>query len=123
MTRKPAFQASPTNPNIKEIQTVPERRPDMPYAPAIRVESPCGLLFISGATPSPLYHKHPHDISEHDHTNRTEDQTGRAMKSVKSILDQEGRTWTDIVKVTKSLTDVRDQDGMVPVLKEYFGTW
>jgi hypothetical protein len=36
----------------------------MPYAPAIRVESPCGLLFISGATPSPLFHKRPHVIDE-----------------------------------------------------------
>src|SRR5437879_497771 len=36
----------------------------MPYAPAIRIESPCGLLFISGATPSPLYHKRPHVIDE-----------------------------------------------------------
>jgi 2-aminomuconate deaminase len=117
MTAKPAYQASPSNPNIKEIQTEPERRPDMPYAPAIRVESPCGLLFISGATPSPLYHKHPHDISEHDHPNRIEDQTRRAMETIKSILDHEGLTWTDIVKVTKYLTDVRDQDGMVKVLK------
>ena len=40
MTRKPSFQASPTNPNIQEIQTEPERRVDMPYAPAMRVESP-----------------------------------------------------------------------------------
>ena len=117
MTSKPAFQVSPTNPNIKEIQTIPERRPDMPYAPAIRVESPCGLLFISGATPSPLYHKHPHDIGEHDHPNRIEDQTRRAMNTIKSILDHEGLTWTDIVKVTKYLTDIRDQDGMV-VLRE-----
>lgn len=123
MTSKPAFQVSPTNSNIKEIQTIPERRPDMPYAPAIRVESPCGLLFISGATPSPLYHKHPHDMSEHDHPNRIEEQTRRAMETIKSILDHEGLTWTDIVKVTKYLTDIRDQDGMVAVLKEYFGSW
>ena len=67
MTKRPAYQASPSNPNIQEIQTEPERRVDMPYAPAMRVESPCGLLFISGATPSPLYHKHPHVIAEHDH--------------------------------------------------------
>jgi 2-aminomuconate deaminase len=33
--RKPAFQASPTNPNIQEIQTEPERRPDMPEAEAV----------------------------------------------------------------------------------------
>jgi 2-aminomuconate deaminase len=45
------------------------------------------------------------------------------METIKSILDHEGLTWTDIVKVTKYLTDVRDQDGMVAVLKEYFGAW
>ena len=123
MTRKPAYQASPSNPNLQEIQTEPERRVDMPYAPAMRVESPCGLLFISGATPSPLYHKHPHVIAEHNHPNGIEDQTRRAMETIKSILDHQGLTWTDIVKVTKYLTDIRDQDGMVAVLKEYFGTW
>src|ERR1700748_3469754 len=90
MTRKPAFHASPTNPNIQEIQTEPERRVDMPYAPAMRVESPCGLLFISGATPSPLYHKHPHVIAEHNHPNGIEDQTRRAMETIKTILEHEG---------------------------------
>ena len=120
---KPAFRISPTNPGLAEIQTVPERQPDMPYAPAIRVKGGGDLLFISGATPSPLYHKHPHVISEHDHPNRIEDQTRRAMETIKVILDHEGFTWTDVVKVTKYLTDIRDQDGMVAVLKEYFGSW
>jgi hypothetical protein len=46
------------NPSLGEIKTVPERKLNMPYAPAIRVEAPGDLLFISGATPSPLYHKH-----------------------------------------------------------------
>jgi enamine deaminase RidA (YjgF/YER057c/UK114 family) len=113
MTRKPAFQASPSNPNIQEIQTEPERRVDMPYAPAMRVESPCGLLFISGATPSPLYHKHPHVIAEHDHPNRIEDQTRRAMETIKTILEHEGLTWTDVVKVTKYLTvDAGEHDDL-----------
>jgi 2-iminobutanoate/2-iminopropanoate deaminase len=123
MTRRSAFATSPSNPDVKEIQTIPERKADMPYAPAIRVESPCGLLFISGATPSPLYHKHPHVLSEHDHPNSIVDQTRRAMETIKTILDHEGLTWTDVVKVTKYLTDIRDQDGMVTVLKEYFGEW
>jgi 2-aminomuconate deaminase len=123
MARKEAFRTSPTNPGLKEIQTIPERHVDMPYAPAIRVESPGDMLFISGATPSPLYHKHPHVLDEHDHPNRIEDQTRRAMETIKTILDHEGLTWTDIVKVTKYLTDIRDQDGMVAVLKEYFGAW
>ena len=123
MARKEAFRTSPTNPGLKEIQTIPERHVDMPYAPAIRGESPGDMLFISGATPSPLYHKHPHVLDEHDHPNRIEDQTRRAMETIKTILDHEGLTWTDIVKVTKYLTDIRDQDGMVAVLKEYFGAW
>ena len=84
---------------------------------------PCGMLFISGATPSPLYHKHPHVLEEHEHPNSIEEQTHRAMKTIQSILDHEGLAWTDIVKVTKYLTDIRDQDGMVKVMKEYFGDW
>ena len=123
MTRKQAFRTSPTNPGLKDIQTIPERHVDMPYAPAIRVESPGDMLFISGATPSPLYHKHPHVLAEHEHPIRIEDQTRRCMETIKTILNHEGLTWTDIVKVTKYLTDIRDQDGMVAVLKEYFGHW
>jgi 2-iminobutanoate/2-iminopropanoate deaminase len=122
-TRKPAFKASPTNPAIEEIQTIPERRKDMPYAPAMRVSAPSDLLFISGATPSPLYHKHPHELHEHNHPVSIKDQTRNAMETIKSILDHQGLTWTDVIKVTKYLTDMRDMDGMVEVLGEYFGDW
>jgi 2-aminomuconate deaminase len=121
--RGPAYRTSPTNPLIGEIQTEPERAVDMPYAPAIRVEAPGDLLFISGATPSPLYHKHPHELHEHDHPVRIEDQTRRAMETIRSILAHQGLTWTDVVKVTKYLTDMRDMDGMVRVMSEYFGAW
>jgi enamine deaminase RidA (YjgF/YER057c/UK114 family) len=44
------------------------------------------------------------------------------METIKTILEHEGLTWTDVVKVTKYLIDIRDQDGMVAVMKEYFGT-
>jgi len=121
--RGPAFQTSPTNPSIGEIQTNPERKKDMPYAPAIRVESPGDMLFISGATPSPLYHKHPHELHEHNHPVSIQAQTRLAMENIKGILDHQGLTWTDVIKVTKYLTDMRDMDGMVEVLKEYFGDW
>ena len=121
--RGPAFRTSPTNPGIGEIHTEPARVKDMPYAPAIRVEAPGDLLFISGATPSPLYHKHPHELHEHNHPVRIEDQTRRAMETILTILTHQGLTWTDVVKITKYLTDMRDMDGMVAVLAEYFGTW
>jgi 2-iminobutanoate/2-iminopropanoate deaminase len=121
--RKPAFKTSPTNSSIGEIQTQPDRHQDMPYAPAIRIETPGDLLFISGATPSPLYHKHPHVLSEHNHPLSIEAQTQLAMDNIKTILDHQNLKWTDIIKVTKYLTDMRDMDGMVKVLAEYFGTW
>ena len=121
--RKPAFKTSPTNSSIGEIQTQPDRHQDMPYAPAIRIEAPGDLLFISGATPSPLYHKHPHVLSEHNHPLSIEAQTRLAMDNIKTILDHQSLTWTDVIKVTKYLTDMRDMDGMVKVLAEYFGDW
>lgn len=121
--RKPAFKSSPTNPAIEEIQTIPERRKDMPYAPAMRVAAPSDLLFISGATPSPLYHRHPHELHEHNHPVGIKDQTRLAMENIKTILDDQGLAWTDVIKVTKYLTDMRDMDGMVEVLAEYFGAW
>jgi 2-iminobutanoate/2-iminopropanoate deaminase len=117
------FRTSPTNPSVGEIHTQPERYKDMPYAPAIRVQGVSNMLFISGATSSPLYHKHPHQPEEHDHPIDIRDQTRRSMKSIESILQQEGLVWTDVIKITKYLTDMRDMDGMVAVLKEYFGAW
>ena len=95
----------------------------MPYAPAIRVERPSALLFISGATCSPLYHAHPHVLSEHDHPNDIREQTRLAMETIHGILAHEGLAWTDVVKVTKYLTDMRDMDGMVSVMSSYFGDW
>lgn len=122
-TAKPSFRHSPTNPLIEEIQTEPERKHDMPYAPAMKVGVPGELLFISGATPSPLYHKHPHELQEHNHPVSIRDQARLAMENIKGILDHQGLAWTDVIKVTKYLTDMRDMDGMVSVLSEYFGDW
>jgi 2-aminomuconate deaminase len=123
LVRGPALHKSPSNPSLGEIQTSPERVADMPYAPAIRVEAPGDLLFLSGATPSPLYHRHPHEVSEHQHPVGIAEQTRLAMENIKIILDHQGLTWSDVVKVTKYLTDMRDMDGMVAVLASYFGDW
>lgn len=108
---------------IQSIQPKPDQEASMPYAPAVFVMGAADIMFISGATASPLYHQHPHVPEEHIHAPDIETQTHRAMESIKSILDAEGLTWRHVVKVTKYLTDMRDQDGMVSVLKEYFGEW
>lgn len=117
------FRTSPTNPRLGEIQTQPERQADMPYAPAMRVKGGGDLLYISGATPSPLYHHHPHRDEEHQHPIRIEDQCQRVFDTLGAILAHEGLTWTDVVKVTRYLTDMRDQDGLNAVQGRYFGTW
>jgi len=122
MTKEP-FRSSPTNPAIGEIQTQPDRIADMPYAPAMRVEAGTTMLFISGATASTLYHKHPHEFDEHDHPTDIREQVHLAMANIKEILDHEGLTWTDIVKVNKYMTDMRDFEIMTMTLKEYFGDW
>lgn len=120
---KDLYKTSPTNPAIGEVQTKPERVADMPYAPAIRVAAGSTMLYISGATPSALYHKHPHDFSEHDHPADIRKQVHLAMANIKEVLDHEGLTWTDIVMVRKYMTDMRDFETMTMVLKEYFGSW
>src|SRR5690349_12574562 len=45
---------------LEAIHPSPEEAHKMPYAPAIRIVGACDLMFISGATPSKLYHDHPH---------------------------------------------------------------
>lgn len=108
---------------VTAVHPRPNQEQHMPYAPAIRVEGPADILFISGSTSSPLYHRHPHVPEEHRHPIDIEAQTRRAMEGIKLVLDDQGLSWRHIVKVTKYLTDMRDMDGMVVVLAEYFGAW
>ena len=105
------------------VQPHPELEALMPYAPAVKIESPADIFFISGATPSPLYHRHPHVLEEHVHPNDIESQTRLAMENIRLVLEREGLGWRHVAKVTKYLTDMRDMDGMVAVLSEYFGDW
>ena len=108
---------------LEVVHPDPSQAHKMPYAPAIRIVGACDLMFISGATASPLYHHHPHRDEEHIHPHSIEDQTRNAMEAIKSILDEVGATWTDVVKITKYLTDIRDGDGMHRTMRGYFGDW
>ncbi|RAI02175.1 hypothetical protein DLJ53_12475 [Acuticoccus sediminis] len=108
---------------LKPIHPEPEKAWMMPYAPAVHIVGACNLMYISGATASDLYHHHPHIDSEHQHSCDITVQTERAMAAIKSILDTVGATWTDVVKITKYLTDMRDADGMHRTMNPYFGDW
>jgi enamine deaminase RidA (YjgF/YER057c/UK114 family) len=108
---------------ISQVHPKPEEAHNMPYAPAVSVMEPGGLLFIAGATASPLYHKHPHVPEEHVLPHDMKEQTRRALANIKMVLDAKGLTWRNIVKITKYVTDMRDMDDMYEVLNEHFGDW
>src|SRR3974377_1460421 len=108
---------------IAAVQPRPEEAATMPYAPAVSVETPAELLFISGATSSPLYHTHPHVPQEHIQPDDIREQTRRAMENIKLVLDHKKLTWRNVVKVTKYLTDLREIDALHQVMNGDFGGW
>ena len=103
-------------PRIEEIHPDTSQSEFMPYAPAVKVQGAQELLFISGATASPLYHRHPHVAEEHVLPDDIKQQTHMAMANIKLVLDHQGLTWRDVVKVTKYVTDIREADDMHVVL-------
>ena len=69
------------------VHPQPDRAAEMPYAPAVEIREPSVLLFLSGATASPLYHEHPHVPEDHVQPDDIEEQTRRCLASIKSVLD------------------------------------
>lgn len=110
---------------ISEVHPKPEEAENMPYAPAIYVDikNAEGILFIAGATASPLYHQHPHVPEEHVLPDDIKEQTRRALANIKLVLDAKGLTWKNVVKITKYMTDMREMDDMYEVLNQHFGNW
>jgi 2-iminobutanoate/2-iminopropanoate deaminase/2-aminomuconate deaminase len=108
---------------LEVVQPKPEDEHRMPYAPAVSVIGAADLMFVSGATPSPLYHDHPHIESQHNHPCDIIEQTEMVMANLKTVLDKAGAKWSDVVKITKYLTDMRDFDGLHRVLNKHFGKW
>jgi 2-iminobutanoate/2-iminopropanoate deaminase len=94
---------------------------EMPFVPGIKVKNHGTLLFVSGATANPLYHKHPHDPAELTPPEEIGEQTRRVMENLKLVLDASGATFQDVVKVTKFLTRMDEQDEVWSVMKGYFG--
>lgn len=108
---------------IHAVHPKPEEAASMPYAPGIYVEGGSDILFLSGSTTSPLYHKHPHVPEEHVLPHDIKEQTRRVMENIKLVLDAKGLTWRNVVKVTKYFTDNRERNDVNAVMSEYFGEW
>ena len=95
----------------------------MPYAPAVRMVGACDLMFLSGARPVAALSQAPACGRRARTPALDRRQTTRAMEAIKSILDETGASWRDVVKVTKYLTDFRDADAMHATMGKYFGDW
>jgi 2-iminobutanoate/2-iminopropanoate deaminase len=112
------------NQNILEVvHPSPDEAWKMPYVPAVTIVGACDLMFLSGCTPSKLYHHHPHIDEEHIHPHSIEEQTTLAMEAIKLVLDKAGASFRDIVKMTKYLTDFRDVVGAHKAMLPYMGDW
>lgn len=108
----------------RTVHPIPERHAELPYSPAVVVSmGTIDLVYLSGMTAAPLYHSHPHIREEHFHAPDIETQARRAFEKIKLILETEGLTFRNVVKMTKYLTDMRDQEGASTVQREFLGDW
>lgn len=81
------------------------------FVPAIKVHGG-NLVFISGVTAAPVYHDHPHIESDFDRIPLdAEGQARLVYEHLDLALSAAGCTRTDVVVLTRFLTDVAgDQD-------------
>lgn len=81
------------------------------FVPAIKVHGG-NLVFISGVTAAPVYHDHPHIESDFDQIPLdAEGQARLVYEHLDLALSAAGCTRTDVVVLTRFLTDVAgDQD-------------
>ncbi|MBI3636143.1 MAG: RidA family protein [Candidatus Rokubacteria bacterium] len=100
----------------------PDRRTDvmMPYAPGIVVRRG-SLVFLSGITAAAVYHSHPHRDEEFNLPRTMRQQATLAMENLKKTLAAAGCRLTDVVSVTRYLTDMREQDELNTVWEQYLG--
>ncbi len=110
------------HPRLEIIHTA-ENDPsfNLPYAPAIKVNS--GRLLFTAAMAAPTYHHHPHRPEEFDHLpDDPGEQARMTMEQLKGILAAAGGTLQDVAFVTRFIKDVAEnQDAINRVMGEYFG--
>ncbi len=96
----------------------PEHR--VPFVPAIKIKGGT-LLFMSGTGPLAPSHRHPHVPEDFVVPEDAGEQARRAFNKIKTVVETAGGSFKDIVKITRYLADIRDQDKLNEVVHEYFG--
>lgn len=105
---------------VRPWPAVPEH--NAPYVPAISVALPgATLLFISGMGPLPPVHRHPHVPEEWVLPEDAGEQARRALDKIRKTVETAGGKFRHIVRITRYLKDMQDQDRINEVIHEYFG--
>lgn len=91
-----------------------------PFVPAYKVRNGT-LVFLSGTTSYPLYHKHPHDPEELKAPPTIREQTRIALENMKLQLEAAGGKIEDVVKVTIFNKRMDLQDEVNEEYTKFFG--
>ncbi len=95
----------------------------LPRGTYVRADAGADLLFLAGATALDLYHLHPHVDHEVIMPEDIIGQTHMVMRNLKEVLDDQGLTWANIVKLNRYQTDLSESPAIEEVMAEYFGFW
>jgi 2-iminobutanoate/2-iminopropanoate deaminase len=94
---------------------------NVPFVPGIKIKiGGATLLFISGMGPLPPVHRHPHVPEEWNLPDEPAEQARRALNKIQKIVEGAGGRFRHIVKITRYLKDMADQDAINDVIQEYF---
>lgn len=105
---------------VRPWRPMPEH--NTPFVPAIKIKLPgATMLIISGMGPMPPVHKHPHVPEEWVLPDDAAEQARRALNKFKHTVETAGGKFEHIVKITRYLKDMNDQDRVNEVIHEYFG--
>jgi len=97
---------------FERLEPDPSKADHLPYAPAVRVPAGSEYFFLSGASPLPLYHAHPHVPEECALPDDAGEQTRRMMQNLTDQLAWLGLDWSNVVHIYEFLTDMRDTDAV-----------
>ena len=89
----------------------------------VRADADMDLLFLSGTTALDLYHLHPHVPYEITMPGDIAGQTHMCMRNLKEVLDDQGATWRDVVKVNRFQKDITESAAIEEVMAQYFDFW
>ena len=102
----------------------PDRDPsiNMPYTPAIKVHSG-KLVFVSGVTAAPVYHSHPHILSEFDGIPAdAAAQAEMTMLNLQATLEAAGGEITDVIQLNRFIVNIAEnQDAINATAARFLG--